>query len=79
MDVVDENGDGAGMELRDLDTSYVSDLSESEKAAVMQMQASARDLLLKGTEPSIAEMSETERSAVAKMQASAKLHLARSE
>jgi hypothetical protein len=43
------------------------------------MQASARDLLLKGTEPSIAEMSETERSAVAKMQASAKLHLARSE
>ena len=79
MDVVDENGDGAGMELRDLDTSYTSDLSESEKAAVTKMQASARDLLLKGTEPSIAEMSETERSAVAKMQASAKLHLARSE
>ena len=59
----------------------VAGLTPEEKAAVAKMQASARDLLLRGEAPAEApgEMSPAETAAVAKIQASAKLHLARSD
>ena len=59
----------------------VAGLTPEEKAAVAKMQASARDLLLRGEAPleSLGEMSPAEAAAVAKIQASAKLHLARSD
>ena len=60
---------------------HVAGLTPEEKAAVAKMQASARDLLLRGEAPleSLGEMSPAEAAAVAKIQASAKLHLARSD
>ena len=59
----------------------VAGLTPEEKAAVAKMQASARDLLLRGEAPADApgEMSPAQTAAVAKIQASAKLHLARSD
>ena len=60
----------------------VAGLTPEEKAAVAKMQASARDLLLRGEatpEGFPGELSPAEAAAVAKIQASAKLHLARSD
>ena len=59
----------------------VAGLTPEEKAAVAKMQASARDLLLRGEAPAdaLGEMSPAQTAAVAKIQASAKLHLARSD
>ena len=60
---------------------HVAGLTPEEKAAVAKMQASARDLLLRGEAPAdaLGEMSPAQTAAVAKIQASAKLHLARSD
>lgn len=59
----------------------VAGLTPEEKAAVAKMQASARDLLLRGEAPpdALGESSPAETAAAAKIQASAELHLARSD